>query len=227
MSNPFSHPNPFDIMDKLRAAKKIVDYVTSDQEKEGREQGINAAANIYKPVLTKLEKRQAKIIALIDKEQIDFAEQAAQLKEECAEYEKKTADLADILKRKSSSNVDKFFDTVGRFGMFGGEDSIRGMGIVMYDSWSLADHLEKKMNEKRAKYYKEEFQSKSIEWQVKIKSVRVKLLETIKNFKNLKASNKNQLKYITSKIDEALEEYCETFAKYNALKEMENPNGQT
>ena len=203
---------------------KVVEYVATDQEQEGHEKGIKAAANIYKPILKKLQERQKKIINATDKEQIDFEAQAKLLKKQCAGYEKKTAELAIKIKNQSakkSSGIDSFFATVNSYGMFSGVNSVRGIDSVMYDSWSLSDYLEKKMNEKREKFYKIEFEKKSLEWQEKIKSVREKIVESIKNLKNLKSTNRSQIANISGIVDDALNEYCETLAKYNALKEME------
>ena len=77
------------------------------------------------------------------------------------------------------------------------------------------------MNEKREKFYKIEFEKKSLEWQGKIKNLRAQIVESINNLKNLKSYNKNQLEYISKIVDDALKEYCESIAKYNALVEME------
>ena len=77
-----------------KVAKDAVVYATTDQEKEGREKGIEATAKIYEPILKNLEERQKKIIAATDKEQSFLGGQAKSLKEQCAKYEKKTAELA-------------------------------------------------------------------------------------------------------------------------------------
>ena len=222
---PFPSQDPVsELVDTARAVKKVVDYVATDQEKEGRELGIKATANIYEPVLKNLEIRQVKIIAATDKEQSFFEGQAKSLREQCAEYEQKTAELAARIKNyseKKSESVDNFFNTINSFGMY----SSHSVGIIggdIYDSWSLSNYLEKKMNEKREKFYKIEFEKQSLVWQEKIKSVRAKIVESIKNLKSLKISNREQLKYISAIVDDAVNEYCETFAKYNALKEMEN-----
>lgn len=215
MLNPFQPV--FDIF-------KVVEYVATDQEKEGRELGIKAAANIYEPVLKNLEIRQIKIIAATDKEQSFFEGQAKSLREQCTEYEQKTAELAARIKNRSekkSKSVDNLLNTINSFGMYSSH-SVSVIGGDIYDSWSLSDYLEKKMKEKREKFYEIEFKKQSLVWQEKIKSVRAKIVESIKNLKSLKISNRKQLKYISDIVDDAVSEYCETFAKYNALKEMEN-----
>ena len=66
----------------------LVRYAVTDQEKEGREAGIKAAAKIYEPVLRDMERQQAKILADLDKEQIDFEYKAKFLINKCSVYEK-------------------------------------------------------------------------------------------------------------------------------------------
>lgn len=219
------HPNP-DIRETIETIGAVVKYATSDQEKEGRELGIKAAAKIYQPVLENLEIRQVKILAATDKEQSFFEGQAKSLRQQCAEYEQKTAELTEKIKKwsdtKKSSNIDKFLSSINNFGMFSGVSSVRGISSAIYDSWSLSDYLKNKMNEKREKFYKAEFEKQSLVWQDKIKTVRNNIVQSIKNLKSLKTANKEQIKYITGIVNEAIEEYCETFAKYNALNEMEN-----
>jgi len=214
----------FNPLEPIRDIFKVMEYVSTDQEKEGRELGIKAASRIYQPVLRNLESRQTKILAATDKEQSFFEGQAKSLRDQCAEYEQKTADLAERIKNsseKKSESVDNFFRTINSFGMY----SVQSVSIIggnIYDSWSLSDYLEKKMKEKREKFYNIEFKKQSLVWQEKIKSVRAKIVESIKNLKSLKISNREQLKHISDIVDDAVNEYCETFAKYNALKEMEN-----
>ena len=162
---------------------KVVEYVATDQEQEGHEKGIKAAANIYKPILKKLQERQKKIINATDKEQIDFEAQAKLLKKQCAGYEKKTAELAIKIKNQSakkSSGIDSFFETVNSYGMFSGVNSVRGIDSVMYDSWSLSDYLEKKMDEKREKFYKIEFEKNLLNGKKKLKVCEKKLLSRLK-----------------------------------------------
>ena len=207
----------------IRDIITVVEYIATDQEAEGRAKGIETAANIYKPVLKKLEDRQKKIILATDQEQKHFENQAKTLRAQCAEYEQKTLELAAKIKNNSgekSSSINNFFVTVERFGMYSAH-SVDVIGGRIYDSWSLSNYLEKKMNEKREKFYKIEFEKKSLEWQGKIKNLRAQIVESINNLKNLKSYNKNQLEYISKIVDDALKEYCESIAKYNALVEME------
>lgn len=41
----------------VKTAATVVEYATTDQEKEGRELGTAAAANIFKPVLDSLKRQ--------------------------------------------------------------------------------------------------------------------------------------------------------------------------
>ena len=153
----------FNPLEPIRDIFKVMEYVSTDQEKEGRELGIKAASRIYQPVLRNLESRQTKILAATDKEQSFFEGQAKSLRDQCAEYEQKTADLAERIKNsseKKSESVDNFFRTINSFGMY----SVQSVSIIggnIYDSWSLSDYLEKKMKEKREKFYNIEFKNKN------------------------------------------------------------------
>lgn len=180
---PFPSRNPIsELVDTARAVGKVAEYVTTDQEEEGRELGIKAAARIYEPVLEKLEIRQVKIIAATDKEQSFFEGQAKSLREQCAKYEQKTAEIAERIKKhseKKSKSVDNFFSRINSFGMYSAQ-SVSGIGGDIYNSWSLSNYLEKKMNAKREKFYKIEFEKQSLVWQEKIKSVRAKIGSHVK-----------------------------------------------
>ena len=46
-----------------KTAGTVIDYATTDQEKEGRELGTMAAEKVYKPALKNLQKQKNKIIA--------------------------------------------------------------------------------------------------------------------------------------------------------------------
>lgn len=208
-----------DIFDVFRTVDTVIEYATSDQEKEGREKGINVAAAIYAPVLRDLEERQKEIIAETDKKQQDFESQANLLKKQCEYYEngidyykRKIAELAE-----TTPGADNFFDAVNRHGMFSEASSARAFSSAICYYWSIADSLKKKMDEKREKYFKIEFEKQSLVWQNKIKSVHQKIVELMKEFKY--ATNET-IKKISHIVDDAMEEYSEVLAEYNALKEM-------
>ena len=74
-----------------KAAKTAYKYATTDQEKEGRELGIEIAAAIYEPVFKNFKAKQKKIKAETDKEYFDAKSQVKLLKEQCAYYERETA----------------------------------------------------------------------------------------------------------------------------------------
>lgn len=215
--------NPFEPMLDIF---KVVKYATTDQEKEGRELGIKAAANIYKPVLKNLEIRQVKIITATDKEQSFFEGQTKSLKRQCSEYEQKTADLAAKIK-KQSSEKSKAVDTILRVNGFGsgamsGGDFISAIGEALSLAWSVINFIDNEMEEKRSYYRKVEFEKQSRVWEEKIKEIRKEIAKSIKNLKSYKISNREQIEYISAIVDDAIKEYCETLAKYNALKEMGN-----
>lgn len=223
VGNLFGPGDPIsEAKETIRTVKAVANFITGDQEREGREQGTIAAAKIYQPVLENLEARQKKIIDETDKAQSDFIAQAKELRAQCAAYERQSSELADEIRSRgeNSSGVEKFLEAVNRHGMFNAKSS-HSFGAVMYDSWSLANYLENKMNEKRERYYKLAFEEKSRVWQQKITDLRKKIVASIKNLRNLKSANRDRLNDMASKVDEALTEYCEAAAKFNALKELD------
>ena len=68
----------------------IIDYVSSDQEKEGRELGIKKATSMYKPILESLELKQKKLIKELDDESISFSSKAELLKQSVMNIECET-----------------------------------------------------------------------------------------------------------------------------------------
>ena len=81
----------------VKTAKTVIKYATTDQEKEGREIGTEVAANIYKPVLDSLKRQKDKIIAEEQNEQSNFESQANLLTEQCAYYERETANYKSLI----------------------------------------------------------------------------------------------------------------------------------
>ena len=73
----------------------------------------------------------------------------------------------------------------------------------------LGELLQKKMDEKREKYYQIELKEKSLEWQSKINTIRKKIAEAINNLKFMQFSNRAQIQYISKMLDDAIEDYCE------------------
>ena len=208
-----------------KVAKDVVVYAMTDQEKEGRELGIELAARIYKPIFQNLENRQARINTATDKEKVFFEEQANSLINQCAEYEQKTADLAEKIKRQSTKKA-QAVDTVLKVNGFGygamcGGDSISLISDALSTAWSIINFIDNEMEKKRSYYRKLEFEKQSRIWEGKIKDIRQKIAESIRNLKSYKISNREQLEYISKIVDDAVEEYCETLAKYNVLREME------
>ena len=74
-----------------KTAKTVYDYATTDQEKEGRELGIEAAAKLYAPVLNGLKNRQKQIIAETNKVYADAESQKNFLRDKLAYYQRETA----------------------------------------------------------------------------------------------------------------------------------------
>lgn len=88
----------------VKTAETVYDYATTDQEKEGRELGIETAAAIYKPVLESLEARQKKIIAEKDKEYYDAEFQKDFLRDQFVYYEQEMP-ITKIKSRRLNANT--------------------------------------------------------------------------------------------------------------------------
>lgn len=82
--------------------------------------------------------------------------------------------------------------------------------------------LESEMNEKRERFFKEEFDKKARVWQEKIESCKAEISERIKSLKALKHNNTYKVKQLKAAVDDTLKEYCGAQADYNALKGFVN-----
>ena len=78
--------------------------------------------------------------------------------------------------------------------------------------------LESEMNEKRERFFKEEFEKKALVWQRKIESCKAEISEKIKSLKFLKQRNTDKVKQLKAIVDDALKEYCGARADYNTLE---------
>ena len=221
-----------------KAAKTVIDYATTDQEKEGRELGTEVAAAIYGPVFKNFKAKQKKINAETDKEYFDAKSQVKLLKEQCAYYERETANYKskiETIKREhgDSPGVKAVLSalaasggaTIGTGAMLG-VNSVRAFGSSVASAgfaWLalpaavLTYILESEMSEKRERFFKEEFEKKALVWKKKIESVRAEILASIKNLRAFKADKTEELNRLTKLVDDAMKEYFGARADYNAL----------
>ena len=172
-----------------------------------------------------------------DRLQAIFEEQVELLKRQSTEHEAKAAEFIEKIRRSNDEKkiriLDEFLSSVNKNGMFSGVVefiAICGLAYAAFNFiWLINDpigyYLDKKMEDKREKFYNEEFEKQTRMWQKKIKGVRKEYEEQLKKLIYFQDSNNEQIKYFTEMLDDALNEYCETFAKYNVLNGMVNNDG--
>lgn len=211
---PLPIPNP---LNTIYDYAKIVEYVRSDQEKEGREAGIKAASEIYAPVLQKMEKKREKIIEEIKKEQESFEEKAKHIMDEYNKCENETTNEIKLIDsmRGQSPNMDTLITSLGKNGLYATICSplIENFMCII----SIGYFLEKKMDAKRKEFFKMELESKSKVWEAKIERERIDLLKSIDELNKCKDCNKDRLEKIKKLMKDMMSNYCEKTAQHNFL----------
>ena len=137
--------NPFGT---LKLVAKTVSCITTDQEKEGRELGINKAAEIYAPIFRVADAEYENLKRELALEKKDFISQKEFWKNKAVYYEKK--------KKKLEEDIDRLTNSHPELRKYAGKDSFSGVSecYPIMDIGLLADLLKGHMDEKRQKYYK-------------------------------------------------------------------------
>ena len=221
-----------------KTAKTAYKYVTTDQEKEGRELGIKVAAKIYEPVFEDLKRQKDKIIAEEKKEHSDFESQAKLLNKQCEYYERETANYKrqiETIKREhgDSPGVKAALTTLAASGgatigtgamlgvnsvrAFGSTVASSGFSLLALPAAILTYFLESEMHEKRERFFQEEFEKKARVWLGKIESCKAEISERLKSLKFLKHNNTYRIKELKGIVDDALKEYSGARTDYNTL----------
>ena len=227
-----------------KTAKTVYDYATTDQEKEGRELGIEVAKKLYAPVLEDLEQQQKKIIAALDREHANVQTQINLLKEQRAYYERKTADYKSKIETIRREDGDKpgvkavlvaLAASAANGGSAIGAGAVLSGNFVRAFSSSVATSalswlalpaavvtyvLESEMNDKRKRFFKEEFEKKALVWLEKIESRKEKIVTTIKNLRAVKADGADKLNRLAKIVADAQNDYSEDMARYNILNSV-------
>ena len=211
---PITIPNP---LNTIYDVTKIVEYVRSDQEKEGREAGIKAASDIYAPVLKKMENKRKNIVEEIKKEQEAFEEKVKHIMDEYNKCENETNNEINFIAsmRGQSPDMDTLITSLGKNGLYAticGPLFENFMCII-----SIGYFLEKKMDAKRKEYFKIELESKSKEWETKIERERIDILKSIDELNKCKDCNKDRLERIKNLMKDMMSNYCEKTAQHNFL----------
>ena len=227
-----------------KTTKTVYDYATTDQEKEGRELGIATAAKVYAPVLNGLKNRQKQIIAETNKVYADAESQKNFLRDKLAYYQRETANYKRKIEtiRREHGNDSRVKDVlVALAASASGGGSAIGAGAVLSAnfvrnfsssvagagfSWLALPAavvtyiLESEMNDKRKRFFKEEFEKKSREWLEKIESCKEKIVTAIKNLRAVKADGADKLNRLAKIVADAQNDYSEAMARYNILNSV-------
>lgn len=203
--------NPFGT---LKLVAKTVSYITTDQEKEGRELGINKAAEIYAPIFREADAACEDFERELAEERNDFFSRKELWKNKAIYYEKKKKELEEDVDRltKSHPELRKYVD----------KDSISGVSgfYPIMDIGILADLLKGHMDEKRQKYFKIQFEESSKEWQEKISKCKLKCTNYSMDITTIKEENKVKMDKIIELVNSEKAKYEEVLKTYNTLKSL-------
>ena len=222
-----------------KAAATVIDYATTDQEKEGRELGTMAAAKSYAPVLEDLEQQKKKIIAAMDRETSNVESRIKLLREQLVHYEHGSVyykSKIETIKREHGDSpgvkavltalASSGGSAIGTGAMLG-INSARAFSSAVCSvgiSWLALPAavvtyvLESEMNSKRERFFQEEFDKKAVVWLGKIESCRTDIEKSIKNLRDIKAEGADVLNRLAKIVDDALKECGGAQVKYNMLE---------
>ncbi len=194
---------------------EIVKYIATDQEKEGRELGITLAAEIYAPVLKKLENDHLALKNELDRETEDFDSQYKLLRKKAEYYvtqkEKVLKDIERLKKKKPE--LSDFIDNC--LGTSFSASTI----IAKYDD-VIGDWLHEKMEKKRQKYFEIEFKKKERVWKKKITEIKAEIKKLTESLNALKTEDKQKLKQIVSLVNRSISDYELVLEQYNSFKNL-------
>lgn len=194
---------------------EIVKYIATDQEKEGRELGITLAAEIYAPVLKKLENDHLALKNELDRETEDFDSQYKLLRKKAEYYvtqkEKVLKDIERLKKKKPE--LSDFIDNC--LGTSFSASTI----IAKYDD-VIGDWLHEKMEKKRQKYFEIEFKKKERVWKKKITDIKAEIKKLTESLNALKTEDKQKLKQIVSLVNRSISDYELVLEQYNSFKNL-------
>ncbi len=197
-------------------AYKAIKYVVTDQEKEGRELGKIKAAEVYEPVLEKLEQDMEALKAALSKEIGNFNSQYEKLRITAEYYLNKKKEILDKIERLKESYPEhsSFIDNILVSGS--GGYSIIGPSSGIF----LGYFLEKEMDEKRKKYAEIEFEYMAKGYEKKIEEIKKEMAKAVAGLDALREEDKQKLEIISQKVNSAINDYEKTLEKYNFIWSM-------
>ena len=203
-------------VETVKTCAKAYEYITTDQEKEGRALGTTKAAEIYAPVLKELENELISLKNELDKEADDFDSQYKLLRNKAKYYVKqKEKVLKDIEKlKKKKPEISDFIDNC-----LGSGYSATNI-VFQYYGGTVGDWLQEKMDTKRQEYFEIEFSKKVSMWKSKISEVKAEITQIATDLDALTKEDKQKLKKIASLVNQTITDYELVLEQYNSFKEI-------
>ena len=205
---------PFGIGGDL--AYQTLKYAFTDQEKEGRELGKIKAAEVYEPVLKKLEDDLAALRTALSKEIGNFNSQYEKLRITATYYLNKKKEILKDIEQLKEDNPEhgSFIDNILISGS--GGYNITGTSSGFF----LGYFLKKEMDEKRKKYAEIEFEEMARKYEKKIDEIRKEMAREVAGLKALREEDKQKLEIISQKVNSAVYDYEQVLEKYNFIRSM-------
>lgn len=230
----------------IRLLYGAVKYVLSDQEKEGRKLAIEVVADVYKPIRANLQKRDNKLIAIIEDEKTSYYAKVDDLETLYKHYEAEEKKLQHRIYTLSTSSkrAKKISKTMGinlkaisetsahsacnlctanfiNINKFSSTEAF--LLPFVKDSTLLSlflygDYFDKLADKKRKKYYKIEYRHQCKLWQKKIDEMQTDINERIKKLDNIKAENEIAIKDLKNLLKGKIKDYTLEYSQYIILK---------
>lgn len=225
----------------------VIKYVITDQESEGRQAGIMAAAKCYTPIFRCLEERQSDLKRNLKKEGDDFYSKSSRFIDLCEYYNREIIEYTHKIEylRKNNVHISSHLSTMGwgagtamsLLNSRGGGNglsipiSLAGAGSLglaglasplaaIFAVGLLGDILEKKMEKKYQKYLKISFEEESRKWNQKLEDIKEEIRSLIEELRKLERGNKSELDTLEHDVQEYMNRYVAVKAIYFAIKDM-------
>lgn len=201
----------------------LIEYCTSDQEKEGRELGKKKATEVYGPMLQELEERQKKLIDEQKANSIKFESNVGFLRDQLVYYENKIEEFESKINVMAQESpivkmllgADKNKDDLNN------NTSSAGAIVIAASGAFFCSFLEEKMARKRQHYFELEFKKDSKVWESKIKECQSKIDELYKKLLEEKRDNNDTINAVWKILQETMKKYYKVSEQYFAFKSME------
>lgn len=205
--------SPFGTLELLYNTGK---YLFTDQEKEGRELGITKAAEIYAPIFREADAAYNNLKVELEREKSDFKSRYKFWLDKGVFYEKKKERTKEDIDRLVNAHpqLRKHIDMNKGFGVSGAAYPTIDIGGF------FADLLQGRMDEKRQKYFKIQFEETSKDWKRKITQCKLRYSELDTNRVSLTIENKQKIDEIIALVNNEKTEYEKVLETYNTLKSI-------